>query len=97
MVSSLEAIVFGPIQWCVWLVRSKSPKEMEKGGRASVTDRFYGGYGIVCPGQGIILLGLLLAGSTGHTWQVEMGWPDIHWLARDPGWAGQELEYAVGA
>ena len=36
---------------------------------------------------------------------VEMGWPDIHWLARDLGWAGgshcvsfgQELEYAVGA
>ena len=35
----------------------------------------------------------------------EMGWPDIHWLARDLGWAGgshrvsfgQELEYAVGA
>ena len=34
-----------------------------------------------------------------------MGWPDIHWLARDLGWAGgsrlfelgQELEYAVGA
>jgi hypothetical protein len=19
------------------------------------------------------------------TWQVEMGWPDIHWLARDHG------------
>jgi hypothetical protein len=19
------------------------------------------------------------------TWQVEMGWPDMHWLARDPG------------
>ena len=39
------------------------------------------------------------------TWQVEMGWPDIHWLARDLGWAGgshcvsfgQDLEYAVGA
>ena len=40
------------------------------------------------------------------TWQIEMGWPrDIHWLARDLGWAGgshcvsfgQELEYAVGA
>ena len=34
-----------------------------------------------------------------------MGWPDIHWLARDLGWAGgshgvsfgRELEYAVGA
>ena len=29
--------------------------------------------------------------STGHydvAWQVEMGWPDIHWLARDLGWAG---------
>ena len=34
-----------------------------------------------------------------------MGWPDIHWLARDLGWAGgshcvtlgQEREYAVGA
>ena len=34
-----------------------------------------------------------------------MGWPDIHWLARDLWWAGgshcvsleQELEYAVGA
>ena len=34
-----------------------------------------------------------------------MGWPDIHWLARDLGWAGgshrgslgQELEYAAGA
>ena len=21
-------------------------------------------------------------------WQVDMGWPDIHWLARDLGWAG---------
>ena len=34
-----------------------------------------------------------------------MGWPDIHWIARDLGWAGgsrlfelgQELESAVGA
>ena len=34
-----------------------------------------------------------------------MGWPDIHWLAMDLGWAGgshcvsfgQEFEYAVGA
>ena len=58
------------------------------------------------PEQGIKLLGLLLTGSTGQRpWQVEMGWPDIHWLARDLGWAGgsrlfelgQELEYAVGA
>ena len=22
------------------------------------------------------------------SWQVEMGWPDIHWLARDLRWAG---------
>jgi hypothetical protein len=31
---------------------------------------------------GIELLGLLLAGSTSQQWQVEMGWPDIHVLAR---------------
>jgi hypothetical protein len=28
--------------------------------------------------QGVKLLGLLLAGSTGRQEQVEMGWPDIH-------------------
>jgi hypothetical protein len=28
--------------------------------------------------QGVWLLGLLSAGSTGQQWQVEMGWPDIH-------------------
>ena len=43
-----------------------------------------------------------LSGRSGQVsaWQVEMGWPDIHWLARDLGWAGgsrcanfvQELE-----
>ena len=40
-----------------------------------------------------------------NTWQVEVGWPDIHLLARDLGWAGgsycvsfgQELEDAFGA
>ena len=48
---------------------------------------------------------VFLLGQLVSTWQVEMGWPDIHWLARDLGWAGgshgvsfgQELEYAVGA
>jgi hypothetical protein len=30
------------------------------------------------PEQGVKLLGLLLAGSTGQQEQVEMGWPDIH-------------------
>ena len=47
----------------------------------------------------------IVMGQLVSTWQVEMGWPDIHWLARDLGWAGgshcvsfgQELEYAVGA
>jgi hypothetical protein len=24
-------------------------------------------------------------GQQVSTWQVEMGWPDIHWLARDQG------------
>jgi len=44
-------------------------------------------------------------GQLVNTWQVEMGWPDMHWLARDLGLAGgshcvslgQELEYAIGA
>jgi hypothetical protein len=28
-------------------------------------------------------------GQPVSTWQVEMGWPDIHWLAGDQGeWAG---------
>ena len=55
-----------------------------------------------------IFISGLFVGQLGQlvsTWQVEMGWPDIHWLARDLGWAGgsrcvsfgQELEYAVGA
>jgi hypothetical protein len=57
--------------------------------------------------QGVELLGLLLAGSTGqHMRQVEMGWPDIHWLARDQGGlaggspfdgAWHEFQFAVGA
>jgi hypothetical protein len=36
----------------------------------------------ISPEQGFKVLGLLLAGSTGQQWQVEMGWPDIPWLAR---------------
>ena len=39
-----------------------------------------------CPEQGIKLLALLLTGSTGQP--MAMGWPDIHWLARNLGWAG---------
>ena len=57
------------------------------------------------PEQGFKLLGLPLTGQLVSTWQVDKGWPDIHWLGRDLGWAGsshcaslgQELEYAVGA
>jgi hypothetical protein len=30
------------------------------------------------PEQGVKVLGLLLAGSTGQQEQVEMGWPNIH-------------------
>jgi hypothetical protein len=35
-------------------------------------------YYFICPEQGVKLLGLLLAGSTGQQGQVELGWPDIH-------------------
>jgi hypothetical protein len=40
----------------------------------------------MCPKQGVSnkLLGLLLIGQhTGQRWQIERGWPDIPWLARD--------------
>jgi hypothetical protein len=33
---------------------------------------------VYIPEQGVKLLGLLLAGSTGQQEQIEMGWPDIH-------------------
>jgi hypothetical protein len=36
--------------------------------------------------QGVELLDWLAIGcwvNRGSTWQVGMGWPDIHWLARD--------------
>jgi hypothetical protein len=39
-----------------------------------------------CPEKGFKLLGLLsLLGRLVSTWQVGMGWPDVHWLARDQG------------
>jgi hypothetical protein len=35
-------------------------------------------------------------GQPVSTWQVEMGWPDIHWLARDEGGL-VAVQFAVGA
>jgi hypothetical protein len=31
------------------------------------------------------MLGLLLTWTAGQPWQIEMGWPGIHWLARGKG------------
>ena len=48
-------------------------------------------YLILALSEGIKLFGLLLTGSMVSTRQAEMGWPDIHWLARDLEWtAGRQ-------
>jgi hypothetical protein len=42
-------------------------------------------YDCCCREQVVKLLGFLLAGSISQQWQVGVGWPDIHWLARAQG------------
>jgi hypothetical protein len=35
--------------------------------------------------QGVRIWASMAPQCNGSTWQFEMGWPDIHWLARDKG------------
>jgi hypothetical protein len=35
-------------------------------------------------------------GKPVSTWQVEMGWPDIHWLTRDKGGLVAAIDYEFG-
>jgi hypothetical protein len=39
----------------------------------------------LAPSKAVNCLACCILGQPVSTWQVEMGWPDIHWLAWDKG------------